>query len=101
MSSSPDLFTTLRYIPSGDWIIKRTDVPLFDLHVDRLKQGVERFGELDSTRKEDKTDRNLQVWRALERIIMEKGIEKGMRVSSESVSHEIKFARGGSGEWES
>lgn len=80
MSSSPDLFTTLRYIPSGGPSAKTNDIPLFDLHVQRLRGGVEHFGELVES-KEEEIDWEMEVWRVLEQVIVEKGVKKGLRVS--------------------
>jgi len=81
MSSSPDLFTTLRYIPSGGSTPKKTNIPLFDRHVQRLRKGVEHFGELESKEEEDEVDWEMEVWRVLEQAILEKGVCKGLRVS--------------------
>lgn len=82
MTSQPDIFTTLRYIPSDKSLTpSKSDIPLFELHIQRLKRGLAYFG-LKLTTATDDLDWEHEVWSALERVIAEKGIDKGLRVSS-------------------
>ena len=80
--TAPDLFTTLRYIPatSPDGPAQ-SDVPLFDLHVRRLRDGFREFSGL--VEHDDNTPFwTTRVWNALRQVIQDKGASHSLRVSA-------------------
>lgn len=85
-TSTPDLFTTLRYIPSTSSDgPSADDVPLFDLHVQRLKTSFRQFSGL--VEQDDNTPFwHTRIWNALKNVIVEKGASRGLRVSAPPLS---------------
>jgi hypothetical protein len=84
-TSAPDLFTTLRYIPSalasGP---TKEDIPLFDLHVSRLENGYREWSGLRESG-DNTAFWASRIWNALDNVIIDKGSSHHLRVSLRSV----------------